>query len=182
MAASIGAAVVMPGSTAKLPPAAPANTSNEPPGPAMNSYACKLPPPASDTWAAASPAPAPATVSVGASRSMRLSGGALRTSSGRCNTQVLPPSVVLPQGVVLPSPDTLLTLPAASVSASLACRLSWPCGARSTPVCVRLPAFNTSAPPADSGEPGRPAPAPFGRDSCRRALPTSMVKRLSLLG
>ncbi len=181
MAGSIGAAPVTPGSTANAPPAAPANTSCDPPGPGTNSCACRLPPPATDTRAAAVPPLAPARVICGACRSMRLSGAALRTSSGRCSTQLAPPPVVLPQGRVAPMPATDVSLPGASTRLSVACRASCPCGARSTPACSSVPARRVSAPPADSGRAGRPSAA-SGRVTRSVAGPASRVRRLSVVG
>ena len=182
MAASSGAASVMPGSTAKLPPAAPAKTSMEPPGPATNSCPCRPPPPDRSTRAAGRAAVAASRLRRGACRSMRLSGAALRRSSGRCKTQVLPPLVVLPQGTVAPSPDTDVRLPAASVNASPACSDNWPCGARSTPAWVNTPARSVSAPPADNGSCGHAAAATSGRLRLSAAVPTSRLKRLSVVG
>ena len=84
----------------------------------------------------------------------------------------------------MPSAETEVSLPGSSARRSLACSDSWPCGARSTPAWSMVAAFSVKLPPADSGVAGSAALAVAAllRPMAKVALPTSTVKRLSVLG
>ena len=82
----------------------------------------------------------------------------------------------------MPSAETEVSLPPASVRRSLACNANRPCGARSTPAWLIVPALSVRLPPADSGVAGSAAGLASLRPMTSPALPTSTVKRLSVLG